>query len=452
MTDQPQDTKDTKKASSVTTLGSPAHPSSKTVTAAASEQKTPSSQKPAPHASKASEGKTQKQGTSNWLPLLVACAALGFAGYNFWYHQQTNKLTAQKTQALTETNNKISANLSETVRKIQALESQLQRQQQQTQQQQRQISQQNAERKSYETQLQGLVESVAQLEAQAKQQLSLAENMAPTQAITQAMDFAYRKLNFEKDVAGTITLLEAVINTYCLPPATASLMPTCVGLEADRVSLKQVPLPNLNRILQELEGIQNSLLTAKNTNIGQPIISVATPEISTKPASTLESWRDIWGNVLATLGNFAKKHIVRIHHLETEEPVRLSTDQRSNLIHTIVLLIDQGKTASLRGDQQRFSASLNAAADAMKAFLPAEQDPLNHERLLRALSHINLNPELPRLTATYTALSTQMMSSSQSTTTTTGAAPNATSTNASPPQTPTTSQPADSNSETDSKQ
>lgn len=58
----------------------------------------------------------------------------------------------------------------------------------------------------------------------------------------------------------------------------------------------------------------------------------------------------------------------------------------------------------------RYRETLTAAADALAHFLPVEETSQNHVRMLRALSDINLNPELPRLTATYIALSAPVAS------------------------------------------
>lgn len=411
MTDQPKDTKTT---SNVKSLGSPAHPSSKS---SGSTEPSPSKSKPKP-------AKAEKQGGgAGWFSLLVAFAAVGFAGYNYWHNQQVSQVSAQKAQALSNANKQLSESLAQTTQRLQAIEQQLQQQRQRQQQQQGILAKQSKITETYETQLQGLTESVSQLESQAQQQLSLADHLGPTQAIAEAMDLAYRKLNFEKDVPATITLLETVIDTYCFPPANASLTPTCLGLEADRVSLKQVPLPNLNRILQELEGIQEKLLTqslsAHSADFRNPILKSEVPAAATRDFNSLNTWRERLDYGLASIGNFVKEHVVRIHDLEDKQPIRLSSDQRRNIVQSISLLIDQGKTASLRGDQQRYTNALRSAADALKTYLPGEKDPLNHERLLRSLSNITLNPELPRLTATYTALSTRVADSAQSTTQTT---------------------------------
>lgn len=412
MTDQP---KDTTSPQNVKSLGSPAHPASKG-TASNSSNDSAKKSANAPH-----HAKTQKQGGgTSWVALLLGLAAIGFAGYNYWHNQQVTQSITLKAQALSDVNQQLSTNLVNAEERLSALEQTLQQQQQRQQQQQGLLTQHSEITEAYETQLQGLTESVAQLEAQAKQKLSLADNLGPTQAIAEAMDLAYRKLNFEKNVPATITLLETVIDTYCFPSVDASLTPTCLGLEADRVSLKQVPLPNLNRILQELEGVQNSLITESlsthNANLRNPIVKNDTPTAATRDFKSLSTWRERVDYGLSSIGNFVKQHVVRIHDLEDKQPLRLSSDQRRNIIQSISLLIDQAKTASLRGDQQRFTSALTSAADALKTYLPNETDPLNHERLLRSLSQITLNPELPRLTATYTALSTPITNSAEITT------------------------------------
>jgi uroporphyrin-3 C-methyltransferase len=399
MTDRPTDTKDSHSANNIKTLGSPAHPASKK--ASAPNTSAPS-KGPKSRENTGTMHTGRKRGIIGPLAFVLALGATGLAGYSYWHNQQRLNALAVNTQALTSENVQLAENLSETNRQINVLQSQLKRQQQALTTQQRELSE------YIDKQLFGMNEQLTALENQAQQLLELPDTLGPAQAISQALELAYRKLNFEQDVPATIALLESVINTYCLPPANAGLTPTCVGLEADRVSLRQVPLPNLNRILQELNGIQTSLMAHQNSMFRNLVtIPEKTPQAG-RSFSELPDWRAHLDYMFTSASKFFAQHIVRIHRLDEADPIRLSADQHDTLIQTIVLLIEQGKSACLRGDQLRYTTALTTAADALHQYLPEGADPLNHERLLRTLSKTNLKPELPRLTAAYTVINSTL--------------------------------------------
>jgi len=334
------------------------------------------------------------------IPIIIALLALCLGAGSLWQTWEIKKQSTLFSSSLTEQLSGIQSQVGEIETRSTSFQGQLDSLNQESTQQLERLNQE------FQASAQELQEQFLALQKQQHRRVRLGYTQSAENAIIEAMAIAYRKLHYEKDAPGTIALIELVIDTYCHPPAKAALLPVCLGLETDRTKLTHLEIPNVNRALQELTSIQEHLINSqKDLGLKQAQRQQPDEKKEARAFSSFNSASELLAYSFNQMGAFIQKYFVKVHRVNENKPSQLTVDQKTFLTQNVVLLLQQAKAACLRKDQALFELSLSEAKRAYSLYLGGANDALNHLQTIQSLSTIKLQPNLPRLSATYAALS-----------------------------------------------
>ncbi len=175
-------------------------------------------------------------------------------------------------------------------------------------------------------------------------------------------------------------------------------------LDRDMAALKQLPLPDVQSLLKQMDDLKASFprlrprLLAREGDQQQPPAT---------PSSTEEAASSSWHELGQTLWNGLKDSVAIRHH---EQPVAslLTRGQEALLVQNATLLLETARLAMLQKDQALYEDSLQRLSDWLMRYF--HLDDATGQQVMKAvesLQTVNLKPQYPDLSLALRALQTR---------------------------------------------
>jgi uroporphyrin-3 C-methyltransferase len=233
---------------------------------------------------------------------------------------------------------------------------------------------------------------------------------------------ANQRLNIEKDVAGTVKVLETA-DTVLAEADDAGLYPVRKQLRDEILSLQLVSDSDLDGIYLQLEAIINSVdrleqvyflkhrtdttefkaqlaqVSAQNQASAQSQVS-AQNQLRAQNDTT-DALPQTWGQkLLAELNK-----LIVFKKLDAPVEPLLSPEQTVYLKQNMRLLLEQAQLALLKKNQRLYEANLNKALAWIGTYFPTHEKPVQViQEQMQALATRDIDPKLPEISGSLSLL------------------------------------------------
>lgn len=361
-------------------------PATHAVTGSTTDETKPLSKKENKAAKKTNQSKkSASSSTASWLATCAVLLAVGVGGAVFWVWQQSNEKFNRLETALTQTRKQAEQQIQQASSQLAAVQAQLK---------QFQVAD---EQRRAQTQLevQHLTDSTRAISER------LGRN-STTWILAEAeylLGVANHRLLLEQDIVTAISALTAADKrlTQVGDPGLLKIRKIIVR---EISSLKSVEVPDISGMAFELAALASSaeqlpLIVKQRQEQFENAFS-STDEATTRSGNMSGVMKAVWQDL---------KGLVVIRKNEKPVEALLAPDQRHFLFQNLILKLETGRLAILRGEQVNLKASLDVAQEWLQAYF--DRDTASYKNFDATLSRIkqtNLSPAIPDISGSIKAL------------------------------------------------